>query len=267
MTRENTKIPKLATRRGRKRSGKLVAIAATALLAFTVLVPSASAITIIDWVKVSLEEEGIPVPVTIPCGGERINLGGTVSFHFLLGDDGRVEYRVNAEDAVGTDVSTGEMYRLVGAASGDLRPGESTAVVLFLVGEPRQPVPVGLLFRTAGRNSTGLPEVSLASIRVLQTCDPGTLTLSDAGFGGFGDYMAALVGTALEPSSLVSIYGVRSRGGVAYETVLLGTTTVQSGGTVGELLYPRCADGQFLYATGTSASGNLVTSNTFASPC
>jgi hypothetical protein len=217
---------------------KLLPIAATVVLALAVLASNASAITIIDWVKVSLEEEGIPVPVTIPCSSERINLGGTVSFHFLLGDDGRVEYRVNAEDAVGADVSTGETYRLVGAASGEFRAGESTAVVLFLVGQPRQPVPIGLLFRTVGRDSTGVPDVSLASVRVLQSCDPGTLTLSDAGFGGFGDYMVALVGTTLEPSSLVSIHGVKSRGDIAY-TELLGTAPVQESGTLGTLLYPN----------------------------
>jgi hypothetical protein len=251
----------------RAATAKLLLIFATALLALAVLAPGASSITVIDWVTVSLEEENVQVPVTIPCGGERVGLRGTLSVHVRMGDDGSLGYTVNVENAVGTDASSGATYRVVGAGSGDLRAGESITVVLFLVGEPDRPVPVEVRFRTAAREGSSFPQISLASIRAVQSCDPGTITLSDAGFGGFGDYKVALVGTALEPSTLIYIYGIRSRGGVPYETVLLGDATVQASGTFGGLIYPTCSDGLFLYATGTSASGYPVTSNTYVSPC
>jgi hypothetical protein len=248
-------------------SKQVLVIVATALLALAGLATRASAKTIIDWTTVSLEAGGIPVPVSIPCGGERVSLGGTVSVHLLVRDDARLEYHVNAEDAVGRGSATGAPYHLVGAASGEARAGDSFSAELILVGPSPEPVPVELHLRTTLREPSGLPDVSLASIRVVQACDPGTLTLNDTDFGGFGDYTLALVGTALEPGSNVAIYGVTSRGGAPYNTDLLGTVTVQVSGTLATLLYPQCSDGQFLYATGTSASGDVVTSNTYVALC
>jgi hypothetical protein len=242
----------------------VLAVAAATVLALAGLASQASAFTLIDWVVVSLEEENVgAVPVTIPCGGGTVELRGVISVHLLVRDDGSFEYRINAEDAAGTDAATGESYRLVGASSGEARAGMSLSAGLLLVGPSRAPVPVELLLRTSIRESSELPDVSLESLRVVQPCDPGTLTLSDAGIGGFYDYRLALVGTALDPASEVSVYGVAARGGAH----LIGTLPVPASGSLGELLNLKCSDGAYLYAVGTSASGTEVTSNTYVSPC
>jgi hypothetical protein len=96
---------------------------------------------------------------------------------------------------------------------------------------------------------------------------PGTITLSDAQTGGFGDYTILLIGTALDASSGVAIFGVTARGSLPY-TQLLGTEAVHPDGSVATYLYPRCSFGfAYYYATGTSASGKPVTSNTYVPPC
>jgi len=77
----------------------------------------ASAYTIVDLEKVALIQGGLVAPVTIPCGGERIDLRGRLAVHVLIRDDGTLDYHVNALDASGVGAVTGTRYRLVGAAA------------------------------------------------------------------------------------------------------------------------------------------------------
>jgi hypothetical protein len=241
--------------------------AVLALLAGLGLASGASAYTIVDLEKVALIQGGLVAPVTIPCGGERIDLRGTLAVHLLIRADGTLDYHVNAMDASGVGAVTGTKYRLVGAAGGEARLGETLNADLTLEARSGKQLPVEVGVRATASGSRALPALSLASIRIVQPCDPGTITLSEAQTGGFRDYTIRLVGTALDPSSSVAIFGVTARGSLPY-TVQLATLPVEADGTVATYLYPRCSFGfAYYYATGTSASGQLVTSNTFIPPC
>jgi hypothetical protein len=246
---------------------KAAVVLATAVLAALGAAPSASAVTIIDWTAWVLIQEGLVAPVTIPCGGERIDLKGRVAVHVLVHDDETLDYHINAMGASGVGAATGITYRLVGAATGAARSGELLRADLSLQANSAERLPVEVGVRMSAGTSRGKPNLSLASIRIVPFCDPGTITMSDASVGGFGDYTIQLIGTALKPNSGVPVFGVAARGAVPFAE-LLATLPVEADGTVSEYLYPRCSFGfVYYYATGTSASGMPVMSNTYYPPC
>lgn len=246
-----------------------MAIAAAALMTTVVIpVPRASAFTLIDLQKLALILDGVHVFATLPpCGGgERVDFDGALRIRYLVHADGSFGYTLNAPDAVGQGALTGATYRLAGALSGETRPGATLAADLLLVGRSRAPIPIEVRVRTTV-DASGKPQGSLASLGPVRPCDPGTLVVGDEGVVGPDVYKLVVGGTGLEPGSSVVLYGVTARGS-AVTTEKLDAWPVDPNGTTGNFEFAHCSwDATVMYATGTSASGQPVTSNTYIPLC